>query len=101
MEHKLLDLPFHGVNFTWTNNKDGLDTIMERIDRAICNPNWKNDFPDASITNLPILLSNHSRIILQTHPSSTKKRGLTNWTVGAHKKKRSKIKLKIFEMNTF
>lgn len=73
LKNNLLDIPFKGVNFTWTNNRQGSDLIMERLDRGFCNSNWKDEFPDATITNLPVILSDHSPILLQTHPIHTKK----------------------------
>lgn len=64
IQNKLFDIPFHGVNFTWTINREGNDVIYERIDKAFCNDLWKSNHPEAFVTNLPILLSDHSPIIL-------------------------------------
>lgn len=78
LHNKLLDIPFHGVNYTWTNNGINKETIYERIDKAFSNEEWKNQFPEALIWNLPILLSDHSPIILQIHehPSFKKVKAL-------------------------
>lgn len=73
LNNNLFDIPYKGVSFTWTNNRQGNDLILERLDRGFCNLNWKDEFPDATITNLPIFLSDHSPILLQTHPIHTKK----------------------------
>lgn len=73
LHNDLLDIPFKGVNFTWTNNRQGSDLILERIDRGICSTKWKDEFPNATITNLPIILSDHSPILLQTHHIHTKR----------------------------
>lgn len=37
MDCNLMDIPFHGVQYTWTNNKQGSQIIFERLDRAYCN----------------------------------------------------------------
>ena len=64
----LLDIPHQGVNYTWTNNRTKDEVIYERIDKAFCNPDWKDTFPEAKIWSLPILLSDHSPIILHLKP---------------------------------
>lgn len=82
MENKLIHIDFHGVNFTWINNKTGHEAIYERIDKAFCNYQWKDIFPEAITWNLPILLYDHNPIILQlTQPSVKRKRPykLENW----------------------
>lgn len=48
-------------------NKEGLD-------KALCNPLWKDFFPDATVTNLLTLLSDHNPIILQIHPPPIKRK---------------------------
>ena len=67
LRNSLMDIPFKGVNYTWTNNRQGEDLILERIDRGFCTSNWKENFPNSMIINLPILLSDHSPILLQAH----------------------------------
>lgn len=61
--NKLLDIPFHGVNYTWTNNREGKEVIYERLDKAFCNDEWKLNHYEAHVTNIPILLSDHNPII--------------------------------------
>ncbi|XP_048498238.1 uncharacterized protein LOC125496736 [Beta vulgaris subsp. vulgaris] len=74
--NQLMDLPYQGVNYTWTNNRVNKDAIYERIDKAFCNEEWRENFPDAEVWNLPILLSDHSPLILhvQEKKKSSKKR---------------------------
>ena len=69
IHNKLLDIPYQGVTFTWTNNRSNEEVIYERIDKAYCNLECKNHFPDAETWNLPILLSDHSPIILHLQVS--------------------------------
>ena len=68
LSNNLLDIPFHRVNFTWTNNREGKEVIYERIDKAFYNDSWKDRYPEAYVINLPILLSDHSLIILDILP---------------------------------
>lgn len=32
----LMELPYHGAHFTWTNDREGGNSIFERLDRAYC-----------------------------------------------------------------
>lgn len=34
IDNHLLEIPHQGVNFTWTNNRQGQDLILERLDRG-------------------------------------------------------------------
>lgn len=72
----LSELPFHGVNYTWTNNRDGDQVILEHLDRVYANSEWRLKFPEAITWNLPIFLSDHSPIIVDILPSKVKKTGM-------------------------
>lgn len=37
LDCSIFDLPYHGVQFTWTNNRIGSQAIFEQLDRAYCN----------------------------------------------------------------
>lgn len=63
---QLLEIPYHGVNYTWCNNREDNDCIYERLDRGYAREGWYNLYPEANILNLPILVSDHSPIILDT-----------------------------------
>lgn len=73
-ENGLLDIHTQGVKYTWTNNREGKDTIMEILDKALCNPRWMDKFPNSTVKNLPILLSDHSPIIFHSNLPTTKKK---------------------------
>lgn len=49
----LQDIPFSGPRFTWTNNREEEDLIMERLDRGYASLEWINEFRHAHIRNLP------------------------------------------------
>lgn len=70
---ELLELPFHGSRFTWSSNRMNEECILERSDRGYSTSQWKNLYPEASIVNLPILVSDHAPILLDTQPATNKK----------------------------
>ena len=47
-----IDLGFKGPPFTWTNKREGLDNIKERLDQCLCNQEWQLLFPKAGVTHL-------------------------------------------------
>ncbi|XP_074314657.1 uncharacterized protein LOC141649888 [Silene latifolia] len=78
----LIDIPFFGPRFTWMNGQLGDKCIMERLDRAYATQEWFDVFPQTSLLNLPILISDHSPIILHLfHAQNTFKRPyrIDNW----------------------
>ncbi|XP_074283346.1 uncharacterized protein LOC141607895 [Silene latifolia] len=80
--HGLVDLPFFGPRFTWMNDQLHSATIFERLDRAYANQDWCQLFPNASITNLPIFVSDHAPIILSMSPETSSRRRpyrIDNW----------------------
>lgn len=74
LQNNLIELTSKGVSFTWTNNREGENLIMERLDRAFCNSQWKGDHLNALLTNLPIFLSDHSPLILQSKPPTIRRK---------------------------
>lgn len=47
--------------------------IYERLDRGYTSESWMNLYPESNILNLPILVSDHSPIILDTYVERRKK----------------------------
>ena len=62
----LIDINFSGNPYTWSNRREGLANIKERLDRAFANDRWRLIFPRAAVLNLPSLSSDHSPIVLFT-----------------------------------
>nr|POF00550.1 putative ribonuclease h protein [Quercus suber] len=62
-----IDLGFIGSRFTWSNKREGLANIKERLDKAVCNQEWLCLFPKAGVKHLVAPSSDHAPIILDTH----------------------------------
>lgn len=48
------------------NNRDGDDIVKERLDRVLCNLDWRLTFLDAEVFALPAVGSDHSPLLLNT-----------------------------------
>jgi len=66
----MVDLGFSGNPYTWSNHRQGLDLIKERLDRSIATSQWIHFFPSYSVTHLPALCSNHNPLLLDTSSPS-------------------------------
>jgi exonuclease III len=64
----MIDLGFSGPKFTWSNCHDVSSLIMERLDRALANPDWRILFPEASVTHLTRTHSDHCPFLLTLCP---------------------------------
>ncbi|XP_028078004.1 uncharacterized protein LOC114279914 [Camellia sinensis] len=62
----LLDFDSTGPKLTWINNRQGLANTMERLDRAMCNEDWRTMFSEAIVQVLPRTYSDHSPLIVHT-----------------------------------
>lgn len=51
---------------TWSNNRKGWANTMVRLDRALCNTEWRTNFPDGAVRNLPRTYSDHSPMMVFT-----------------------------------
>ncbi|KAI7994532.1 putative membrane-associated kinase regulator 2 [Camellia lanceoleosa] len=65
----LIDLGSFGPRMTWTNNRQGLANTMERLDRAMCNTEWRTIFPEATVKVLHRTYSDHSPLVVCTQVS--------------------------------
>lgn len=62
----LLDMGYSGHKYTWRRG-----TLMERLDRALCNTAFSNLFPNHSVLHLPKVSSDHRPLLIQMrHPQS-------------------------------
>lgn len=82
-DSNLIELPFKGISYTWTNNRDELCHIRERIDRVLVSSEWMEFYPLCLLTHEPLIGSDHTPLLLNTEPSqprSKKFRFETMWT---------------------
>ena len=87
MALNLQDIPFSGPRFTWTNNREKDQLIMERLDRGYATAAWLQIFPEVHIRNLPIVHSDHGPTLLQTishHISARRSYQIENWSLRFH-----------------
>ncbi|KAB1227298.1 hypothetical protein CJ030_MR1G016844 [Morella rubra] len=70
-QNGLIDLGLMGLPYTWTNCHHGVANIREKLDRGIGNIECRGLFPRAAVTNLPITLSDHSPLLLDTYGGSS------------------------------
>ncbi|KAH7834805.1 hypothetical protein Vadar_019912 [Vaccinium darrowii] len=60
----LIDMEFKGINYTWTNRREGDDSIREIIDKALANTSWRLKHPCAQVFHEPIYGSDHAPLVL-------------------------------------
>ncbi|XP_019183336.1 PREDICTED: uncharacterized protein LOC109178201 [Ipomoea nil] len=61
----LIDMGFAGSRLTWV--KDGSTDSLKgaRLDRALCNFDWRGCFPDAMVEHLPRVASDHAPLLIR------------------------------------
>lgn len=64
----LLDLGFQGQPYTWSNRREGEELVSERLDRVLCNPEWRILFEEATLYHLETQGSDHCPILLMIKP---------------------------------
>ncbi|KAJ7949855.1 reverse transcriptase [Quillaja saponaria] len=60
----LIDLSFYGPKFTWTNGRKGKALNRKRLDRGLCNSDWRVHFKEAFSQHLPRTRSDHYPVLL-------------------------------------
>ncbi|KAK3225835.1 hypothetical protein Dsin_005697 [Dipteronia sinensis] len=66
----LEDMGYVGPRFTWSNKRNGSETIMERIDRALCNESRRTMFPQFVVRHLDFWGSDHRPVVVEFTPNS-------------------------------
>jgi len=61
----LLDLDFFGSKFTWQSRCRGGLLVSRRLDRGLCDVDWRLSFPEAIVEHLVRLQSDHNPILLR------------------------------------
>ncbi|GJS94302.1 reverse transcriptase [Tanacetum coccineum] len=70
----LIDIPYTGLKYTWSNQWNEGDNIRERIDRALGNINLLEACPFQSLLYKPLIGSDHAPLIYSSHPTHQRKR---------------------------
>ncbi|XVF63210.1 hypothetical protein PTKIN_Ptkin09bG0069600 [Pterospermum kingtungense] len=61
----LLDLGFKGLHFTWMRGIVDSTFKEDRLDRVLCNVDWRDHFPQATVSHLPQAKSDHCSLLIQ------------------------------------
>ena len=64
----MLDLGYHGSPFTWSNNRDPLNTTWVRLDRGVATMDWIQKFKAARIDHLDVTNFDHKCLHLEFKP---------------------------------
>ena len=67
-DYHMMDLGFSGPKFTWSNKREIGDLIQCRLDRCWVNPGWKDFYPEANVTHLAKVNSDHCPLLLNLNP---------------------------------
>lgn len=66
----LMDMGATGPKFTWSNGRKGMALVQKRLDRALCNADWRSLFPEGMVKNLPRTYSDHSPLLIHVFGNS-------------------------------
>lgn len=61
----MIDMGFEGSKFTWTRGLSTDTYKSARLDRGLCNLEWKDMFPEAKVIHLPIIQSDHAPLLIK------------------------------------
>ncbi|KAG5533571.1 hypothetical protein RHGRI_027682 [Rhododendron griersonianum] len=96
----LVDLEFKGPQFTWRNNRYGDNFIMERIDMAFANAQWR-ELHDRAMVFVEAAIGSDSPLVLNTEePLNKNGEGSKMYTV-CKKLRGCKEKLKAWSIRKF
>ena len=68
-ECHMMKLGFSEPKFTWTNKRELGGLIQCKLDRCWANPSWKASFPEANVTYLAGVNSDHYHLLLNLYPN--------------------------------
>lgn len=70
----LVEVPYSGPQFTWSNKHKNGGLIFERLDRAYKTLDWKITYPNSNVINQPIINSDHAAIVYDSSPNIAAKK---------------------------
>ncbi|KAJ6725466.1 hypothetical protein OIU79_003776 [Salix purpurea] len=71
----LIDLGFSGSKFTWCNKRNAEGIIWKQIDRGLSNSAWRLLFPEAHLSHLTRINSDHCPIMIRLDSNHSINRG--------------------------
>ncbi|XP_021826059.1 uncharacterized protein LOC110766949 [Prunus avium] len=75
--NQLVDLGFSGAKFTWCNKRNAEGIIWKRLDRGLCNIKWRLLFPEAHLSHLPRVNSDHCPVLVSLDSNHYPERNCT------------------------
>ncbi|XP_026377682.1 uncharacterized protein LOC113271976 [Papaver somniferum] len=69
LDMDLVDLGTTGCPFTWSNKRSGHALTEQRLDRGIATESWLLLYPNATISNMLAIGSDHHPILLNSNPT--------------------------------
>lgn len=69
----IVDMGFNGPKFTWNKGNSTRQAKGTRLDRALCNISWRHRFPEATVTHLPRVSSDHAPILIRLMGDGSKR----------------------------
>jgi hypothetical protein len=73
-ECNLGDMGFSGSKYTWSNKRNSLEFIKERLNRALATPGWSNHFPFFEVEVLATRTLGHKPLWLRFSSTPPKQR---------------------------
>lgn len=70
----LMEIDCKWCAFIWSNNREGVDLVDDKLDRVFCSHDWWLMFPKAEAYALPAVGSDHSPLLLMSSAKAVKKR---------------------------
>ncbi|RYR27722.1 hypothetical protein Ahy_B01g051758 [Arachis hypogaea] len=65
----LIDLGYIGSKFTWKGPVwEGMERVFKRLDRALCNADWRTKFAEAKVDVLTRMRSDHHPLLVILNP---------------------------------
>lgn len=69
VDRGLIDMGFSGPRFTWNHGASAEMRGLARLDRELCNADWRRIFPKATVKHLAYSYSNHCPLLIHLAPS--------------------------------
>ncbi|XP_019157557.1 PREDICTED: uncharacterized protein LOC109154147 [Ipomoea nil] len=64
----LLDFGYSRSKYTWVRGQNHSTFKGARLDRALCNMDWRIQFPNADVVHLPRVTSDHNPLLVRMDP---------------------------------